>query len=373
MTVDYIADAVKHLYLSPGGSDGNDGLSAGSPLLTTGAALNYLKGKQIGGRVQVNCADGTYYHTAPLVVTHPDWARIGFLGNTTVDYAVSFEWPNATTGIVLDDGFGLGGYGQVPGIDGITIQGCWTPSSGLGSGQQGIQCWHNATVLLGSKTIIKDFYFGVSATKGGVANSKPGLRIFDAGDAAAYAFNGGTLHLPSLTVVGAQVNSGLGSGIVCELGSSAWCPDANIRGCKLAGVTCIRGSSARLDRLISTLNTGHGILMDASSLVDGVGNAQLTFNGGNGLQAEGGHIRWFHGTLQFNNNAIGIRGLDRAQGRADIANGCIVEVKNNSVFGIDPRGGAQFDLTGATVSNATNYPPGFLPNVVQLDGSFVRV
>lgn len=124
-----------NFYVSPVGSDLNDGLSAGSPFLTIQKAIDSIP-TLVGGVVQINLADGTYTNSA-LITTPPFFARTGnssfntvvkIVGNLTTPANVIIRPPTATTGV-----FSLVGSYCYWDFDGFLIQNCGTAFSFNGS------------------------------------------------------------------------------------------------------------------------------------------------------------------------------------------------------------------------------------------------
>jgi hypothetical protein len=119
------------LYVSPSGSDTNDGLTSGTAFATPQAAWNYIMEKlDVGAQtITVHLAHGTYGHTSMLGTPVGSEAGIIFRGDPTTPAAVVIAGNNNNA----VDMYGA----MIVSFDGVTIQATGTAQNSSGFNVQG--------------------------------------------------------------------------------------------------------------------------------------------------------------------------------------------------------------------------------------------
>ena len=113
-------------------------------------ALDAIDGRNITDQatVDISVSDGTYSLSDPIYISPNISKNVRIIGNTSDPSAVVLNFPNNTSGFVLQTQ-------NLSKIDGFTLNGTKTQQT------FGIICNTNCSLNIGANTVIKNFSFGI--------------------------------------------------------------------------------------------------------------------------------------------------------------------------------------------------------------------
>lgn len=232
----------------------NTTLNVPATYSTIQAALDYLDDIFIeaDATVTIQVADGTHTNTAGVVLTHPQGGQIQIIGNTTTPSNCILTTATANNGIFAQYGNRLGL------INGFRIRNTGT------KGGHGILAEYGASIRVGPKIEIDNYYYGIAAKVGGSidasgTSSSSRVQVTNAGDVGIWAFTGGFIRCQYALVDGSiDAVQNLGFGIIAEYGSVVDCQYAETMNNHRSGIASFSGSSVRAYDTNTHDNTTHG-------------------------------------------------------------------------------------------------------------------
>jgi len=206
-------------------------------------AWDYLYDRTITGSAfaTIQVADGTYNLASTLKPTHPQGARILFLGNqsTPANCVLNFTHGGADDGIRVDLGYVVGF------MNGFTIQ--LPTKAAWPNGGSAVKTQHNGHVNSGTAMITDNFYYGGFASRNGSIKAK-GWEVKHAGDVGLFGFLGGYIEAVNATVSD-TIDSvrGLGTGILGEHNGTVDVQGATVTNSNLWDIAAVNNGHLRIE------------------------------------------------------------------------------------------------------------------------------
>lgn len=301
------------------------------------------------GAVTIKVADGTYAHSAGVVLNHPFGSRIRLVGNETTPANCVIQASGAGfDGLTVSNGNVLG-Y-----INGFTIR--KATKAPFADNSTALLAVSGGRIICGSKIVVDNWYYGIAARDGSYIYA-PFAQVDHAGDVGIWAFVGSTIDCPNAVSNNASdTANGWGYGFQAEYGSSLNCSNGSASGCNIGGIASLSNSNVRALGATASSNAGSGFLArDGGTIethnaiannntrygIEEIGAGQVI---GNSMTTTGNTLGGTKPKAYFDNSNLGARIVGEGDFRIDLA--------STGAWYFNAPGGLQ--LSGSDTAGAVN-------------------
>lgn len=246
-------------------------LNVPSQFATIQAACDYVAARYIHANcmVVIKVADGVYNLSQVNIQFHQG-DQVQIIGNQANKAAcvLNFDVTGLKAGfsvwrndhmVNLIDGFVINGIG------GWNTWGQWNTNVWTAA----FEAWGGGQIIVGSNIEVHRFYYGVRAQNNGFIYCQSGVRVYDAGDVAFFAFNGGVVEARNCFAKDAADSSeGLGFGFLAEQGGSMICNGSTAETCNKAGFATQNGGAMWAHSCTATGNVSYGFFSNENGSLE---------------------------------------------------------------------------------------------------------